>query len=90
MLFYIDFNKYNNKYKQEDLSLSTMRNFMKTTLIIKNKNYSLKYARKMPENEILKMKSFVTQKGEKIIKTNQFKINKIIEKDKERIFEVNI
>ena len=90
MLFYIDFNKNNNKYKQEDLSLSTMRNFMKTTLIIKNKNYSLKYARKMPENEILKMKSFVTQKGEKIIKTNQFKINKIIEKDKERIFEVNI
>tara|TARA_B100001250_G_scaffold385778_1_gene381782 strand:- start:2119 stop:2391 length:273 start_codon:yes stop_codon:yes gene_type:complete len=90
MLFYIDFNKNNNKYKQEDLSISTMRNYMKTTLMIKNKHYSLKYERKMPEKEILKMKSFVTQKGDKIIKTDQFKINKIIEKDKERIFEVNI
>ena len=44
----------------------------------------------MPEKEVLKMKSFVTSKGEKLLKTSNFKIKKIIEKDKERIFEVII
>ena len=34
------------------------------------------------------MKSFVTKKGDKLVKTNNFKIKKTIEKDKERIFEV--
>ena len=63
---------------------------MKTVFIISGKKYVLKYERKMPEKEVLKMKSFVTNKGEKIVKTSNFKIQKIIEKEKERIFEINI
>ena len=35
----------------------------------------------MPEKEVLKMKSFVTNNGNKLVKTKKFKINKIIEKD---------
>ncbi len=42
----------------------------------------------MPEKEVLKMKSFVTNKGEKLSKTDKFKVKKISEKDKERIFEI--
>ena len=63
---------------------------MKTTFIIVKKKYTLKYKRKMSEKEILKMKSFVTDKGKKLIKTDKFKIQKISEKDKERIFEIII
>ena len=61
---------------------------MKTTFIIAKKNITLKYERKMPEKEVLKMKSFVTNKGNKLLKTDKFKIKKISEKDKERIFEI--
>ena len=61
---------------------------MKTILIISKKKYILKYERKMPEKEVLKMKSFITSKGDKLIKTENFKIVKINDKDKERIFEV--
>ena len=61
---------------------------MKTTFVIAKKKYSLKYERKMPEKEVLKMKSFVTNKGNKLVKTDKFKIQKISEKDKERIFEI--
>ena len=61
---------------------------MKTTFIIAKKKYSLKYERKMPEKEVLKMKSFVTSKGDKLLKTDKFKIKKISEKDKERIFDI--
>ncbi|MDB4859933.1 hypothetical protein OAI01_00070 [Alphaproteobacteria bacterium] len=61
---------------------------MKTTFIIAKKNITLKYERKMPEKEVLKMKSFVTSKGDKLVKTEKFKIKKIIEKDNERVFEV--
>ena len=61
---------------------------MKTTFNISKKKYTLKYERKMPEKEVLKMKSFVTNKGEKLTKTDKFKIKKISEKDKERIFEI--
>mgnify|MGYP000060650022 FL=1 len=42
----------------------------------------------MPEKEVLKMKSFVTNKGDKLLKTDKFKIKKIFEKDKERVFEI--
>ena len=63
---------------------------MKTIFIITKKKYTLKYERKMPEKEVLKMKSFVTNKGEKLSKTDKFKIKKISEKDKERIFEIII
>tara|TARA_B100000941_G_C28222951_1_gene407618 strand:+ start:239 stop:430 length:192 start_codon:yes stop_codon:yes gene_type:complete len=61
---------------------------MKTIFIISGKKIILKYMRKMPEKEVIKMKSFVTSKGEKLSKSSKFKIKKIIEKDKERIFEV--
>ena len=63
---------------------------MKTIFKISGKKYVLKYNRKMPEKEVLKMKSFVTNKGEKIVKTSNFKIQKITDKEKERIFEINI
>ena len=63
---------------------------MKTSLLISGKKYLLKYERKMPEKEILKMKSFVTSKGDKLTKTSKFKIIKIIDKDKERIFKIII
>ena len=63
---------------------------MKTCFMISGKKYTLKYERKMPEKEVLKMKSFVTNKGEKLSKTDKFKIKKISEKDKERIFEIII
>jgi|TARA_E500000178_G_scaffold314263_1_gene332384 hypothetical protein len=61
---------------------------MKTTFIIAKKKYTLKYERKMPEKEVLKMKSFVTSKGDKLVKTDKFKIREISEKDKERIYEI--
>ena len=44
----------------------------------------------MPEKEVIKMKSFVTKNGIKLTKTPKFKIKKIIEKDTERIFEIDL
>tara|TARA_B100001027_G_scaffold210875_1_gene178476 strand:+ start:1172 stop:1363 length:192 start_codon:yes stop_codon:yes gene_type:complete len=61
---------------------------MKTVFVVSGKKIVLKYARKMPEKEVIKMKSFVTTKGAKLIKTSKFKIKKITEEDKERIYEV--
>ncbi len=61
---------------------------MKTIFAIQKKKYTLKYERKMPEKEVIKMKSFVTNKGEKLIKSSKFKIKKITEKDKERVYEI--
>ena len=61
---------------------------MKTSFIISGKKHILKYERKMPEKEVIKMKSFVTSKGTKITKTAKFKIKKVLEKDKERVFEI--
>jgi len=61
---------------------------MKTSFIISGKKHILKYERKMPEKEVIKMKSFVTSKGTKLTKTAKFKIKKILEKDKERVFEI--
>ena len=61
---------------------------MKTVFVIGKKKYNLKYERKMSEKEVIKMKSFVTGKGEKLTKTSKFKIKKISEKDKERIYEI--
>ena len=61
---------------------------MKTVFMIAKKKHILKYERKMPEKEVLKMKSFVTNKGNKLVKTDKFKIKKISENDKERIFEI--
>ena len=61
---------------------------MKTVFIISKKKFTLKYERNMPEKEVLKMKSFATSKGDKLIKTVKFKIIKISEKERERIFEI--
>ena len=61
---------------------------MKTSFIISGKKHILKYQRKMPEKEVIKMKSFVTSKGTKLTKTAKFKIKKVLEKDKERVFEI--
>tara|TARA_B100000674_G_scaffold164233_1_gene131676 strand:+ start:271 stop:462 length:192 start_codon:yes stop_codon:yes gene_type:complete len=61
---------------------------MKTLFVIAGKKYTLKYERKMPEKEVLKMKSFVTNKGEKLTKTSKFKIKKIVEKESERQFDI--
>ena len=61
---------------------------MKTVFVVSGKRLILKYARKMPEKEVIKMKSFVTNKGTKLIKTAKFKIRKVLEKDKERVFEI--
>ena len=61
---------------------------MKTSFIITGKKYILKYERKMPEKEVIKMKSFVTNKGVKLVKTTKFKIKKVSEKDKERVFDI--
>ena len=44
----------------------------------------------MPEKEVIKMKSFVDNKGTKLTKTAKFKIKKISDKDKERIFEITL
>ena len=61
---------------------------MKTSFIISGKKHILKYERKMPEKEVIKMKSFVTNKGVKLVKTTKFKIKKVSEKDKERVFDI--
>ena len=61
---------------------------MKTSFIITGKKHTLKYERKMPEKEVIKMKSFVTNKWTKLTKTAKFKIKKVLEKDKERVFEI--
>ena len=63
---------------------------MKTIFIIAKKKHTLKYERKMPEKEVLKMKSFVTNKGDKLLKTAKFKVKKVTEKEKERIFDIII
>ena len=61
---------------------------MKTCFMISGKKYTLKYVRKMPEKEVIKMKSFVTNKGIKLTKTAKFKIKKVLDKDNERVFEI--
>ena len=45
---------------------------MKTIFVIGSKRHTLKYTRKMPEGEVKKMKSFVTNKGQKLEKTSKF------------------
>tara|TARA_Y100001970_G_C14165781_1_gene821203 strand:+ start:922 stop:1113 length:192 start_codon:yes stop_codon:yes gene_type:complete len=61
---------------------------MKTIFLISKKKYELKYERKMSEKEVIKMKSFVTNKGLKLNKTSKFKIKKITEKNNERLYEI--
>lgn len=63
---------------------------MKTVLIINGKKNILKYQRKMPQAEVIKMKSFVTSKGQKLEKTPKFKILNITDQKDQRIFEINL
>ena len=63
---------------------------MKTIFVIGLKKHTLKYTRKMPEGEVKKMKSFVTNKGQKLEKTSKFKILKISEEKSARTFKINL
>lgn len=61
---------------------------MKTIFVISGKKYELKYQRKMPEKEVIKMKSFVTIKGDKLVKTKKFNIKKMSEDNTQRTYEI--
>ena len=63
---------------------------MKTIFVIGSKRHTLKYSRKMPEGEVKKMKSFVTNKGQKLEKTYKFKILKVSEEKSARTFKINL
>ena len=63
---------------------------MKTIFVIGSNKYTLKYTRKMPEGEVKKMKSFMTNKGQKLEKTSKFKILKISEEKSARTFKINL
>ena len=63
---------------------------MKTIFVIGSKKHTLKYTRKMPEGEVKKMKSFVTNKGQKLEKTSKFKILKISEEKSARTYKINL
>ena len=63
---------------------------MKTIFVIGSKKYTLKYSRKMPEGEVKKMKSFVTNKGQKLEKTSKFKILNISDDKNSRTFKINL
>ncbi len=63
---------------------------MKTIFVIGSKKYTLKYTRKMSEGEVKKMKSFVTNKGQKLEKTSKFKILKVSEEKSVRTFKINL
>tara|TARA_B100001027_G_C16051287_1_gene234360 strand:+ start:279 stop:470 length:192 start_codon:yes stop_codon:yes gene_type:complete len=63
---------------------------MKTIFEIGPKKIILKYKRKMSEAEVKKMKSFITNKGQKLEKTSKFKITKVTDVKDTRTFKVNI
>ena len=63
---------------------------MKTIFVIGSKKHTLKYTRKMPEGEVKKMKSFMTNKGQKLEKTSKFKILKVSEEKSARTFKINL
>ena len=63
---------------------------MKTIFIIGSKKHTLKYTIKMPEGEVKKMKSFVTNKGQKLEKTSKFKILNISDEKTARVFKISL
>ena len=63
---------------------------MKTIFKIGSKSHTLKYQRKMSEGEVKKMKSFVTEKGEKLQKTNKFKINDILDSNDQKTYKITL
>lgn len=60
-----------------------------TVFRINGKNHVLKYARKLPTSEVMKMKSFVTKGGKKLVKKDGFKIKKVENTPDKRLFFVN-
>ena len=63
---------------------------MKTIFKIGSKSYTLKYQRKMSEGEVNKMKSFVTNKGEKLQKSSKFKIIDIQDSKDQKIYKITL
>ena len=63
---------------------------MKTIFKIGSKNHTLKYERKMSEGEVKKMKSFVTDKGEKLQKSSKFKITDIQHSKDQKIYKITL
>ena len=63
---------------------------MKTIFVVGSKKHTLKYTRKMPEGEVKIMKSFVTNKGQKLEKTSKFKILNISDDKNSRTFKINL
>ena len=61
---------------------------METAFVIGNKTKVLKYARKMPAKEVERMKSFVTNKGVKLVKTDKFKILSVSDSDSRRTYKL--
>ena len=48
-----------------------------TTMMVGDKPYFLVYKRLLPKSEVMKMKSFKTITGERLLKTTKFKIKKV-------------
>ena len=63
---------------------------MKTIFKIGSKSHTLKYQRKMSEGEVKKMKSFVTNKGEKLQKSIKFKIIDIQDSKDQKIYKITL
>ena len=63
---------------------------MKTIFKIGTSSHILKYARKMSEGEVNKMKSFITAKGQKLEKTKNFKIINLEDKKDQRVYTLNL
>ena len=63
---------------------------MKTIIVIGSKKHTLKYTRKMTEGEVKKMKSFVTNKGQKLEKTSKFKNLKVSDDKTSRTFKISL
>ena len=63
---------------------------MKTILKIGSKSHTLKYQRKMSEGEVKKMKSFDTNKGEKLQKSSKFKIIDIQDLKGQKIYKITL
>ena len=63
---------------------------MKTIFKIGSQNHTLKYQRKMSEGEVKKMKSFVTNKGEKLQKSSKFKIIDIQDSKDKKIYKITL
>ena len=63
---------------------------MKTIFKIGSKSHTLKYQRKMSEGEVKKMKSFVTNKGEKLQKSSKFKITDIQDSKDQKIYKITL